>query len=75
MSNSDQKFDPTNLQNMLALAGFGTTLDEAHKREVCINCKKDMSQPEAFPTRLDREGYKLSGLCVDCFDEITKETE
>lgn len=56
----------------VANAVFGMTIEEAHMKGVCIDCKEP-----AMPHCHSSDGileYENSGLCEECFDEIMEDT-
>ena len=52
-------------RDSLALNIFGMTKAQAQKKEICIDCKKDMT---VFETNLEKREWDISGLCNSCFD-------
>lgn len=56
-------------QDTLAKDVFGSTKEEATKEGLCISCKEP-AIPKCYSDAGRRE-YKISGLCEECFDEIT----
>lgn len=59
------------IKNQLALNLFGLTLEDAHLQHICIKCKEPISQSNVYTSAGYRE-YEISGLCENCYDEITK---
>ncbi len=43
---------------------FGITKEQALKKEICIDCKKDMT---TFETNIEESEWNISGLCNSCF--------
>ena len=56
-------------QDKIAKDVFGSTKEEAIKEGLCINCR-ELALPKCYSDAGRRE-YKISGLCEQCFDEIT----
>lgn len=52
-------------------AGGMLSLTEAHKKGLCVNCKK----PATFYSEAGRREWRTSGMCEPCFDEMFKEEE
>lgn len=59
-------------QDILGKLAFGMTKAEAHKKQICIDCKRKVELVQ-LPHIRDVAEYQLSGLCPKCFDSITKE--
>lgn len=51
----------------IAKACFGITLNEAHEKKICIQCKKKVGKIEDEPSRIE---YEISGLCPSCQSEF-----
>ena len=49
---------------------FGVTREELPD-SVCISCKTKLNI-ELF-SEIDRKEFRISGLCPQCFDDITRE--
>ena len=58
-------------KDALALSIYGMTATEAHHKGICISCR----QVPQHQSTIDVKEYRISGLCGDCFDEITREGE
>lgn len=59
-----------NLQDLadrLSTEVFGGSLSEAHKKGICVQCKKTADK---FKDELSLAEYKISGLCGICQDKI-----
>lgn len=48
---------------------FGITKTQAHQRRVCIRCKRSVDRFKTEMDELDKEEYKITGLCPDCYVE------
>ena len=55
-------------QNAFASSIYGLTKEEAHKKKICIDCKRPVD-PEKLK-QIDRDEYNISGLCPSCWDKI-----
>ena len=55
------------IQDAIAVDMYGMTIDEAHSKFICINCKKPF-EGRCFSQAGFKE-YKLSALCEICFDK------
>lgn len=58
-------------KNHLSRLAHGMTKAEAHEAKICVRCKES---PE-FKTHSEagRKEYLVSGLCEECFNELTKQ--
>lgn len=56
------------IKDALADAMYNMTKTEAHKKGICIDCKKE-ALPRCYSDTGRRE-YTISGLCEECFDRI-----
>ena len=56
-------------QDRLAVNLFGLTLEEAQNKNICISCKAPVDTAEWEPVDVDE--YLISGLCPDCFEDLT----
>jgi predicted amidophosphoribosyltransferase len=61
-------------QDSLSLASFGITKAQAHQQQICVDCKKPISEIRGgiWSEREGRE-YQISGTCPDCWDKMFKE--
>lgn len=62
--------NPKNLKDLadtLSKECYGMSLDEAHKKKVCIQCRKKVS---SFEDDESRAGYEIMGLCSICQKEF-----
>lgn len=50
---------------------WGSTVAEVIPSGLCIKCKEPAL--EKCYSAMGRREYRISGLCEECFDEITKE--
>lgn len=57
-------------KDMMAKNVFGITKTDAIEKNICVNCKQDW-EPKTH-TELGRREYRISGLCEECWDSITK---
>lgn len=55
----------------MALQAFGMTKEEAHIKKICISCKRPAWK--VVKTDADLAEYRVSGLCGECFEDITGE--
>lgn len=63
--------DLQELKNNLAKEAFGLTKEEAITKGICLYCKEQAMWK--CSTRAGRREYLTSGICEECFDDITKE--
>lgn len=66
----------TDLQSFkddVAKSAFGMTKAEAHAKNICIMCKEAW-EPKTH-SEAGKKEYQISGLCEECFDQITKESD
>lgn len=49
---------------------FGIKRSDAQKDGICLSCKKKVDLSILKP--IDQEEYALSGICPECFEEITR---
>lgn len=61
--------EPKEFVNNFAKKVFGTTLDEAKEKNICVMCKAPCG-PADFKDDLSRAEYKISGICQKCQDEL-----
>lgn len=59
--------------NSLARSSFGMTKQEAHEKGICISCKRPINSVDL--SEVDRDEYRISGTCPQCFAEIATEEE
>lgn len=72
MSDDDIIFIPATEENKDALAREAglLTRDEAHARNVCVNCQKDVDEEGRIYSPAGAREYRISGMCELCFDEL-----
>lgn len=58
------------LVNTLSKDCFGMSLDEAHEKKVCIQCKKKVEEIQDEKSKME---YELSGLGLCCQDQYFEE--
>lgn len=71
------------VRNNLAKIVFGETRDDACAQNICINCKRPISdervsglrtrQPGQIYTDSGMREYCISGMCETCFDALFEE--
>ena len=57
-------------KDALAEALYGTTVQEARQAGICVECKEP-ALPKCYSPAGKKE-YIISGLCEQCFDNITR---
>jgi hypothetical protein len=58
----------SDLKRALAQEAFGMTIEEAHQKNICLECK----QTPTFYSEAGAKEYINSGLCEPCFDKLAK---
>lgn len=58
-------------KDQLAKDCFGQTAAEAQSAGLCISCKEP-ALPKCY-SAAGKSEYRISGLCEQCFDSITRE--
>lgn len=66
MSDQLQQF-----KDSVAVTAFGTTKAEVQQKGLCISCKQP-AIPKCY-SDAGRSGYRISGICEECFDAMFKE--
>lgn len=61
------------LQDAVAVELYGMTASEAQQKGICLECKEP-ALPKCY-SNTGRKEYGISGLCEQCFDELTKEED
>lgn len=56
------------IKNAMAEDIFGITVDEAHEKGICIECREP-ADPNCYSVAGKAE-WKISGLCERCFDAM-----
>lgn len=65
--------DLQSFKDSIARDAFGMTKQEAHAKDICIKCKEPW-EPKTH-SEAGKKEYLISGLCEECFDEITRTDE
>ena len=55
----------------VAKSAFGITKADAHRLQICINCRKGVDL--LLWSEIDRKEYFISGICPTCWDNMFKE--
>ena len=58
------------LKDAISLSAHGMTKQEAHAQDVCVKCKELWWKKTR--SNAGKQEYQISGLCEECFDNITK---
>lgn len=71
------------LLNHAAKQTFGMTLQDAHSKGICIQCKEPVLvmaadgtskyNPELFYSPAGKKEWHISGMCENCFDNLFEE--
>jgi hypothetical protein len=57
----------------LSITAYGITIEQAHAKLICIECK-ELALNKCYSDDGKKE-YGLSGLCEQCFDTLFEEEE
>ena len=65
------------LKDNLSMASYGLTKEEAHKLDICIQCKQKIvettrknNKPGGIYSIAGHQEYAISGMCEYCFDKL-----
>lgn len=62
------------LKDSLSKKLYGMTLTEALEKNICVDCKKGITE-KSFYSEAGKKEYFTSGLCEFCFDKIFKDED
>ena len=70
-------FIPATQENKdtLSKAAFGITRDEAHKQNICVECRQDVDKEGRIYSPAGAREYRISGVCEKCFDSMFGDDE
>lgn len=63
--------DLQEFKDLLGLKVFGMTACQAIEAEICICCKEPAKEKNTKP--VDWDEYYISGMCGECFEEVTQD--